>query len=66
MLLFYCQIHNIFLVNLCRILSIKAITVASNSVYIGIIVYNVMYFLDILNVNINFSILNIKNSHQTK
>lgn len=65
-LLFYCQIHDIFCVSLRGFLPVKAIIVAINSVYIGIIVYNMMYFLDILNVNINFSILNIKSSHQAK
>ena len=63
MLLFYCQICDIFLIHLCSIFSIRTITVASNAVYIGIIVCNVMHFLNILTVNVNFSILNIINSH---
>lgn len=65
-LLFYCQIYNVMTISLHGFLSVKWITIGCNSVYIGIIVYNVMCFLNILNVNINFSILNIKSSHQTK
>ena len=51
MLLFYCQIQDVFRVILLGFLSVKGIIVAINAVYIGIIIYNLMCFLDILNVN---------------
>ena len=62
LLLFFNQINYIFLIYLRYLLTIKTISILNNAIYIALVVYNILLFLDILTVNINFSILNMRNA----